>query len=59
MGYALHRQALLSIVLGLALLVNYLVAALVASLIPLTLHWLRSEPFIKRISSIPAPFTAK
>ena len=45
-GYALHRQALLSIVLGLALLVNYLVAALVASLIPLTLHWLRSDPAV-------------
>jgi magnesium transporter len=45
-GYALHRQALLSVVLGLALLVNYLVAALVASLIPLTLHWLRSDPAV-------------
>ena len=45
-GYALHRQPLLAVVLGLALLVNYLVAALVASLIPLTLHWLRSDPAV-------------
>ena len=45
-GYVLHRQALLAVVLGLALLVNYLVAALVASLIPLTLHWLRSDPAV-------------
>ena len=45
-GYVLHRQALLAVVLGLALLVNYLVAALVASLIPLTLHWLRADPAV-------------
>jgi magnesium transporter len=45
-GYALHRQPMLAVVLGLALLVNYLVAALVASLIPLTLHWLRSDPAV-------------
>ena len=45
-GYVLHRQALLSVVLGLALLVNYLVAALVASLIPLTLHWMRADPAV-------------
>jgi len=43
-GYVLHRQPLLSVVLGVALLFNYLVAALVASLIPLTLHWLRADP---------------
>ena len=45
-GYALHHQPLLAVVLGIALLVNYLVAALVASLIPLTLHWLRSDPAV-------------
>jgi magnesium transporter len=45
-GYLLHRQPILAAVLGLALLVNYLVAALVASLIPLTLHWLRADPAV-------------
>jgi magnesium transporter len=45
-GYFLHRQPLLAVVLGLALLVNYLVAALVASLIPLTLHSLRADPAV-------------
>jgi magnesium transporter len=45
-GYVLHRQPLLSVVLGTALLLNYLVAALVASLIPLTLHWLRADPAV-------------
>jgi magnesium transporter len=45
-GYFLHRQPLLAVVLGLALLVNYLVAALVASLIPLTLHWMRADPAV-------------
>ncbi len=45
-GFLLHRNALLSVVLGLALLVNYLVAALVASLIPLTLHRLRADPAV-------------
>lgn len=45
-GYVLHRQPLLAVVLGLALLVNYLVAALVASLIPLTLHSLRADPAV-------------
>jgi magnesium transporter len=45
-AYLLHGQALLAAVLGLALLVNYLVAALVASLIPLTLHSLRADPAV-------------
>jgi magnesium transporter len=45
-GYLLHRQPLLAVVLGLALLINYLVAALVASLIPLTLHRLRADPAV-------------
>jgi magnesium transporter len=45
-GYFLHRQPLLAVVLGLALLINYLVAALVASLIPLTLHSLRADPAV-------------
>jgi magnesium transporter len=45
-GYFLHWQPLLAVVLGLALLVNYLVAALVASLIPLTLHSLRADPAV-------------
>lgn len=45
-GYLLHRNALLAVVLGLALLINYLVAALVASLIPLTLHRLRADPAV-------------
>jgi magnesium transporter len=45
-GYVLHRQPLLAVVLGLALLVNYLVAALVASVIPLTLHSLRADPAV-------------
>jgi magnesium transporter len=45
-GYFLHRQPLLAVVLGLALLINYLVAARVASLIPLTLHSLRADPAV-------------
>jgi magnesium transporter len=45
-GYLLHRSPLLAVVLGLALLINYLVAALVASLIPLTLHRLRADPAV-------------
>jgi magnesium transporter len=45
-GYLFHREPLLAVVLGLALLINYLVAALVASLIPLTLHWLRADPAV-------------
>ena len=39
-------KALLSVVLGLALLINYLVAALVASLIPLALHRLHADPAV-------------
>jgi magnesium transporter len=45
-AYLLHGQRLLAVVLGLALLVNYLVAALVASVIPLTLRWLRADPAV-------------
>jgi magnesium transporter len=45
-GFVLHRNPLLAVVLGVALLVNYLVAALVASLIPLTLHWMRADPAV-------------
>jgi magnesium transporter len=45
-GFLLHRNVLLAVVLGLALLINYLVAALVASLIPLTLHRLRADPAV-------------
>jgi magnesium transporter len=45
-GFLLHRNGLLAVVLGLALLINYLVAALVASLIPLTLHRLRADPAV-------------
>jgi magnesium transporter len=45
-AYLLHGQRLLAVVLGLALLVNYLVAALVASVIPLALRWLRADPAV-------------
>jgi magnesium transporter len=45
-AYLLHGQRLLAVVLGMALLVNYLVAALVASVIPLTLRWLRADPAV-------------
>ena len=45
-AYLLHGQRLLAVVLGLALLVNYLIAALVASVIPLTLRWLRADPAV-------------
>ena len=44
--YVLHRQALLATVLGIALAVNFLVAALVGSLIPLVLRWLRADPAV-------------
>ena len=44
--YALHRQGLLATVLGIALAVNFLVAALVGSLIPLILRWLRADPAV-------------
>ncbi|HXW06395.1 MAG TPA: magnesium transporter [Vicinamibacterales bacterium] len=45
-AYALHRQALLAVVLGLALAVNFLVAALMGSFIPLILRWLRADPAV-------------
>jgi magnesium transporter len=45
-AYLLHGQRLLAVVLGLALLVNYLVAALVASIIPLALRWLGADPAV-------------
>ena len=44
--YVLHGQALLATVLGIALAVNFLVAALVGSLIPLMLRWLRADPAV-------------
>jgi magnesium transporter len=44
--YALHGQGLLAVVLGIALAVNFLVAALVGSLIPLILRWLRADPAV-------------
>ena len=39
-------KELLAVVLGAALLVNYLVAALVASLIPLAMRWMRADPAV-------------
>jgi magnesium transporter len=45
-AYLLHGQGLLAVVLGAALLVNYLVAALVASLIPLAMRWMRADPAV-------------
>ena len=44
--YLLHGQGLLAVVLGAALFVNYLVAALVASLIPLAMRWMRADPAV-------------
>jgi magnesium transporter len=44
--YLLHGQGLLATVLGLALAVNFLIAALVGSLIPLVLRWLRADPAV-------------
>jgi magnesium transporter len=44
--YVLHGQPLLATVLGLALAFNFLVAALVGSLIPLILRWLRADPAV-------------
>jgi len=44
--YVLHGQGLLAAVLGLALAVNFLIAALVGSLIPLILRWLRADPAV-------------
>ena len=37
---------LLAIVLGIALALNFLIAALVGSLIPLILRWLRADPAV-------------
>ena len=45
-AYLLHGQGLLAVVLGAALFVNYLVAALVASLIPLAMRWMRADPAV-------------
>ncbi len=44
--YLLHGQPLLATVLGIALAINFLVAALVGSLIPLILRWLRADPAV-------------
>ena len=44
--YVLHGQPLLATVLGLALAVNFLIAALVGSLIPLILRALRADPAV-------------
>lgn len=44
--YVLHGQAMLATVLGLALAVNFLIAALVGSLIPLMLRALRADPAV-------------
>jgi magnesium transporter len=44
--YVVHGEPLLATVLGLALALNFLVAALVGSLIPLILRWLRADPAV-------------
>jgi magnesium transporter len=44
--YVLHGEPLLATVLGIALAINFLVAALVGSLIPLILQWLRADPAV-------------
>jgi magnesium transporter len=44
--YLLHGQPLLATVLGIALAINFLVAALVGSLIPLILRWMRADPAV-------------
>ena len=44
--YLLHGEPLLATVLGIALALNFLVAALVGSLIPLILRWLRADPAV-------------
>jgi magnesium transporter len=46
MTYVLHGEPLLATVLGLALAVNFLIAALVGSLIPLILRALRADPAV-------------
>lgn len=45
-AYLWHGQALLAGVLGLALCVNFVVAALAGSLIPLTLRWAGADPAV-------------
>jgi magnesium transporter len=44
--YLLHGQPLLATVLGIALAINFLIAALVGSLIPLILRSLRADPAV-------------
>ena len=44
--YLLHGELLLATVLGIALVANFLIAALVGSLIPLILRWLRADPAV-------------
>jgi magnesium transporter len=44
--YLVHGEPLLATVLGIALALNFLVAALVGSLIPLILRWLRADPAV-------------
>lgn len=44
--YVTHGEGLLAIVLGIALALNFLIAALVGSLIPLILRWLRADPAV-------------
>jgi magnesium transporter len=44
--YILHGELLLAVVLGVALVLNFLVAALVGSVIPLVLRWLRADPAV-------------
>jgi magnesium transporter len=45
-AYLWHGEPLLSGVLGLALFVNFIVAALAGSLIPLTLRWTGADPAV-------------
>ena len=44
--YLLHGEPLLATVLGIALVANFLIAALVGSLIPLILRSLRADPAV-------------
>ena len=44
--YLLHGEPLLATVLAISLAINFLVAALVGSLIPLVLRWLRADPAV-------------
>src|SRR6185503_11038000 len=52
--YFLHGQPLLATVLGIALALNFLVAALVGSLIPLILRWMRADPAVASSVFVPA-----